>query len=84
MRAFGADIKTVSLHTCQSLKLSFGMYANQKRDFVVRNQLQKKKIKCLVVWECSIKKMQKSEEIQIGVLNTVSDFLTSKDYFMEL
>ena len=29
-------------------------------------------------------KMQKSEEIQIGILNKVSDFLTSEDYFMEL
>lgn len=58
--------------------------ANQKRDFVVRNELLEKKIKCLVVWECSIKKMQKSEEIQIGILNKVSDFLTSEDYFMEL
>lgn len=58
--------------------------ANQKRDFVVRNELLEKKKKCLVVWECSIKKMQKSEEIQIGILNKVSDFLTSEDYFMEL
>ena len=57
---------------------------NQKRDFVVRNELQEEKIKCLVIWECSIKKMQKSEEIQIEVLNKVSDFLTSEDYFMEL
>ena len=53
--------------------------ANQKRDFVVRNELQEKKIKCLVVWECSIKKMQKSEEIQIDILNKVSDFLASED-----
>lgn len=58
--------------------------ANQKRDFVVRNELQEKKIKCLVVWECSIKKMQKSEEIQIDILNKVSDFLASEDCFMEL
>lgn len=58
--------------------------ANQKRDFVVRNELQEKKIKCLVIWEYSIKKMQKNEEIQIDILNKVSDFFTSEDYFVEL
>lgn len=58
--------------------------ANQKRDFVVRNELQEKKIKCLVIWEYSIKKMQKNEEFQIDILNKVSDFFTSEDYFVEL
>lgn len=58
--------------------------ANQKRDFVVRNELQEKKIKCLVIWEYSIKKMQKNEEIQIDILKKVSDFFTSEDYFVEL
>lgn len=36
---------------------------NQKRDFVVRNELQEKEIKCFVTWEYSIKNMQKNEEI---------------------
>ena len=32
---------------------------NQKRDLVVRNELFENNIKCLVVWECSIKKMKR-------------------------
>lgn len=58
--------------------------ANRKRDFVVRNELREKGIKCLVVWECSIKKMQKDEEFQIRLLDKVVAFLTSEDFFMEL
>ena len=58
--------------------------ANRTRDFVVRNELREKGIKCLVVWECSIKKMQKDEEFQIRLLDKVVAFLTSEDFFMEL
>lgn len=58
--------------------------ANRKRDFVVRNELREKGIKCLVVWECSIKKMQKDEEFQIRLIDKVVAFLTSEDFFMEL
>lgn len=58
--------------------------ANRKRDFVVRNELREKGIKCLVVWECSVKKMQKDEEFQIRLLDKVVAFLTSEDSFMEL
>ena len=58
--------------------------ANQKRDFVVRNELQKKGIKYLVVWECSVKKMQKSEEFQNELLEKVGTFFLSEDFVLEL
>ena len=58
--------------------------ANQKRDLVVRYELHEKGIKGLVVWECSVKKMQKDEEFQIRLLDEVVAFLTSEDSFMEL
>ena len=58
--------------------------ANQKRDLVVRYELHEKGIKCLVVWEFSVKKMQKDEEFQIRLLDEVVAFLTSEDSFMEL
>ena len=84
MAVSGTDIKFAYMPKSKVEFWQNKFEANQKRDFVVRNELLEKKIKCLVVWECSIKKMQKSEEIQIGILNKVSDFLTSEDYFMEL
>lgn len=58
--------------------------ANQKRDSVVKNELHKKGIKDIVIWECSIKRMQKDEEFQTRLLNKVEDFLKSEDSFMEL
>lgn len=51
---------------------------------MVRNELREKGIRCLVVWECSVKKMQKDEEFQIRLLDKVVAFLTSEDSFMEL
>ena len=58
--------------------------ANQKRDFVVRNELQEKKIKCLVIWECSIKKMKKDEEFEDSVIIRVRNFLVSHNLSMEI
>ncbi|MGN0340610.1 MAG: very short patch repair endonuclease [Lachnospira sp.] len=57
---------------------------NQKRDFVVKNELQKKKIKCLVIWECSIKKMKKDEEFEDSVIIRVRNFLVSHNLSMEI
>lgn len=58
--------------------------ANQRRDFAVKNELQKKEIKCLVIWECSVKKMQKSEEFQNELLKEAERFLVSKNLVLEL
>lgn len=58
--------------------------ANQKRDLVVRNELQERGIKCLVIWECSIKKMKKDKEFQNSMLVRVIDFLESKGLSMEI
>ena len=57
---------------------------NQKRDLVVRNELFENNIKCLVVWECSIKKMKKDEGFKNSMLVKVIDFLKSKDLSMEI
>lgn len=58
--------------------------ANQKRDFVVRVDLQETGIKCLVVWECSVKKMKKDVNLQNRLLEKVEDFLKSEDMFFEI
>lgn len=36
--------------------------ANIKRDECVRKELIRKKVKVVIVWECTIKKMKKDEE----------------------
>lgn len=57
---------------------------NQKRDLIVRGELYEKGIKCLVVWECSIKKMKKDVGFKNSMLVKVIDFLKSKDLSMEI
>lgn len=58
--------------------------ANQKRDFTVRVELQETGIKCLVVWECSVKQMKKDVNFQYRLLERVADFLKSEDTFLEV
>ena len=57
---------------------------NQKRDLAVKKQLYEKQIKNLIIWECSVRKMQKDKEFQNRLLEEVVDFLVSEDLFMEL
>lgn len=58
--------------------------ANQKRDSVVRADLQETGIKCLVVWECSVKKMKKDINLKNRLLERVEYFLESEDMFFEI
>lgn len=58
--------------------------SNQKRDWVVQEELRKKGIKCLVVWECTIKQMKKNEEVCEKMLKYVVEFLKSKDIYEEI
>ena len=57
---------------------------NKLRDQKVQQELQKANIKCLVVWECSIKAMMKSEEIESQILNGVKQFLQDDTMRLEL
>lgn len=58
--------------------------ANQKRDRVVRNELKAQEIKCLVVWECSLKRMKKEDKFHEWVLNRVVAFLKSQEFYLEI
>lgn len=58
--------------------------ANVKRDGIVKKELFDKGIKCLVVWECTIKRMQKDSLVQEKNLFEVHKFLNGDDLFMEL
>lgn len=58
--------------------------ANIKRDYVVRTELQDSGVKYLLVWECTVRQMEKSHEICNRYLQTVETFLKDDDLFLEL
>ena len=57
---------------------------NIRRDQVVHQKLANENIKCLIIWECTIKNMQKSIDYEKNILNTVLEFLYSSELFSEL
>ena len=57
---------------------------NLRRDTTVRESLKQKEIRQLIVWECTIKKMQRSQEFRDEIIRRVTSFLKSDDGFLEL
>ena len=57
---------------------------NIRRDSDVCNELKIRCIKCLIVWECTIKQMSKNNEKQNIIIEKITDFLTSDCLFLEL
>ena len=57
---------------------------NIRRDQEVQTELKARGISCLIVWECTIKKMQRSEEFAHLVLQEIDEFLLSKALINEL
>ena len=57
---------------------------NVRRDTVVKNELQERKIKCLVIWECTIKRMMRESDTERSILQRCIEFLQSEDIFLEL
>ncbi len=57
---------------------------NVKRDEEVLKQLAEKNIKCLVVWECTIRRMRKSEVISDNILLQVFNFFSSSKLYLEI
>lgn len=59
---------------------------NIKRDEEVLKQLADKNIKCLIVWECTIKKMKKSISVQNEVLKICRSFFcsTNGEFWIEI
>ena len=56
---------------------------NIERDKKVRKQLSEQKIRILIIWECTIKKMTKSEEYEKKILDEIEEFLHSEYMYME-
>ena len=57
---------------------------NVRRDVTVRVALREQDIKCLVVWECTIKRMAKDEQYKAFVLDECRRFLISPASQQEL
>ena len=57
---------------------------NTARDAAVREQLAAGRIRVLVIWECTVKKMMKSEEERERVLDRIVQFLASDGETFEL
>lgn len=57
---------------------------NVRRDDVVRKELERRGIKCLIVWECTIKQMMKNAEFKHQIMEMCSSFLFSDEQQLEL
>lgn len=58
--------------------------ANVKRDELVRKELESKKVKVLIVWECTIKRMKKDKKIEEEVISLIEKFLLSSEFELEI
>jgi len=58
--------------------------SNLRRDSDVRNRLLNENIKCIIVWECSIKKMQKDEAFKRECLSSIGAFLKDTSLYIEI
>ena len=56
----------------------------QQWDKIVRKELQELKIKQLIIWECTIKKMKKDEIYRDKIVGQIIAFLGESDYFLEI
>ena len=58
--------------------------ANKKRDNIVKVQLTDVGVKRIIVWECTIKRMQKDSDINEDIMNRIENFLVSCEANMEI
>ena len=57
---------------------------NILRDSIVKAELQERGIKCLIVWECTIKRMLNSDDIERLIIRQCASFLHAKKMLLEL
>ncbi len=57
---------------------------NIRRDNEVRKLLENQKIKHLVIWECTIKKMMKDAEYRYEKIENIERFFVNKDLYLAL
>lgn len=57
---------------------------NQKRDAFVKEELLSKNVKCLIVWECTLKTMAKDSRKKDEIIRLTEYFLRTNELFAEL
>ena len=57
---------------------------NVRRDVMVREELQQQHFKCLIVWECTIRRMMKDPEFREEVLEKAGSFLSAESIYLEI
>lgn len=57
---------------------------NIHRDKLVYNTLCESHIKCLIIWECTVRNMKKDKEYSLSIIQKVESFLHNSDMFLEL
>ena len=57
---------------------------NVLRDMQVKKQLEIHNVKCLVVWECTIKAMMKNDDLKNDCLGKIERFLSSGAKYEEM
>lgn len=57
---------------------------NIKRDETVKIELLARNIKCLVIWECTIKRMMKAEDLADRIIDEIVLFLNDNRLIFEI
>lgn len=57
---------------------------NVKRDAAVKDELRKQNINCLIVWECTIKRMMKTPKAESEIIKRCIDFMLSGEQILEI
>lgn len=58
--------------------------ANRARDLFVKDELFRRKVKCLIVWECTIRQMLRDVEVERKYVSLIMEFLKNNSLYMEL
>jgi DNA mismatch endonuclease (patch repair protein) len=57
---------------------------NIKRDEDVLRQLADEKVRCLILWECTVRKMIQQKDFESHIIKNVICFLNSSQKYMEI
>ena len=57
---------------------------NIRRDKTVKEVLSEKKIKQLIIWECTIKKMARDSDYKTEIIRIITKFLKNNEKYTEL
>ena len=57
---------------------------NTRRDEEVLRQLVNEKVRCLILWECTVRKMIQQKDFESNIINRIICFLNSSQEYMEI